>query len=86
MTVFRDSPLIGNCGNSMCVTVTRASAKSAVERNPVKRGLVEQPGDWRWSSFRHYRTAEPGPVEIESQWTADRRNGRIPGLLQLPNE
>ena len=32
--------------------------------------------DWKWSSFRHYAKAEIGPVEIESQWTADRRNGR----------
>jgi hypothetical protein len=22
------------------------------------RGLVEQPADWRWSSFRHYLTGE----------------------------
>jgi putative transposase len=52
-----------------------------VHRNPVKRGLVRCPEDWKWSSFRHYATAEVGPVEIESQWTADRRNGRVPKLL-----
>jgi hypothetical protein len=27
--------------------------------------------------------AEIGPVEIESQWTADRRSGRTPKLLQI---
>ena len=54
-----------------------------VHRNPVKRGLVNNPEDWKWSSFRHYATAEIGPVEIESQWTADRRNGREPKLLSL---
>jgi putative transposase len=54
-----------------------------IHRNPVKRGLVEKPEDWKWSSFRHYATAEIGPVEIESQWTADRRNGRTPKLLQI---
>jgi putative transposase len=33
----------------------------------VQRGLVEKPEDWKWSSFRHYATAEIGAVEIESQ-------------------
>ncbi|MGA8308948.1 MAG: transposase, partial [Terriglobales bacterium] len=44
-----------------------------IHRNPVKRGLVKQPEDWAWSSFRHYLNGEVGPVEIESQWTARRR-------------
>jgi putative transposase len=38
-----------------------------IHRNPVKRGLVQKPEDWEWSSFRHYLTAEIGVVEIESQ-------------------
>ena len=25
-----------------------------MHRNPVRRGLVERPEDWLWSSFRHY--------------------------------
>jgi len=54
-----------------------------IHRNPVKRGLVEKPEDWKWSSFRHYATAEVAPVEIESQWTADRRSGRTPKLLEI---
>ncbi|MGA7752436.1 MAG: hypothetical protein WCB05_06380, partial [Candidatus Sulfotelmatobacter sp.] len=40
---------------------------------PVKRGLVEKPEDWKWSSFVHYATGTEGIVEIESQWTARRR-------------
>ena len=44
-----------------------------MHRNPVKRGLVARPEDWHWSSFRHYATGETGKVEIESQWTARRR-------------
>ncbi len=44
-----------------------------IHRNPVKRGLVARPGDWRWSSFRHYAMGEAGVVEIESQWTARKR-------------
>ncbi|MFI5059705.1 MAG: REP-associated tyrosine transposase [Candidatus Acidiferrales bacterium] len=44
-----------------------------IHRNPVKRGLVERPEDWLWSSFRHYLTGEEGVAEIESHWTASRR-------------
>jgi putative transposase len=44
-----------------------------IHRNPVVRGLVERPEDWAWSSFRHYVTGEVGAVEIESPWTARRR-------------
>jgi len=41
--------------------------------NPVKRGLVKEPQDWPWSSFRHYLTGEASVVEIESNWTARKR-------------
>ena len=41
-----------------------------LHRNPVKRGLVNEAADWRWSSFRHYAFREKGVVEIESEWTA----------------
>ncbi len=44
-----------------------------IHRNPVKRGLVEKPEDWRWSSFRNYATGEEGVVEIESPWTGRKR-------------
>ncbi len=44
-----------------------------MHRNPVKRGLVERPEDWLWSSFRRYATGVEGIIEIESQWTAHRR-------------
>ena len=44
-----------------------------LHRNPVTRGLVAKPENWPWSSFRHYATGEVGTVEIESQWTALRR-------------
>jgi len=39
----------------------------------VQRGLVTRPEDWAWSSGRHYATGEEGAVEIESRWTARRR-------------
>lgn len=44
-----------------------------IHRNPVVRGLAEKPEDWLWSSFRHYATGVVGVVEIESDWTAQRR-------------
>jgi putative transposase len=33
--------------------------------NPVKRGLVASPEQWRWSSYRFYALGEEGPVKIE---------------------
>ncbi len=50
-----------------------------LHRNPVKRGLVEDPGDWKWSSFRHYALREVGIVEIESEWTARDRETKLTG-------
>ena len=44
-----------------------------IHRNPVKRGLVQNPQDWAWSSFRHYVSGVESVVEIESQWTARKR-------------
>jgi putative transposase len=35
-----------------------------IHRNPVKRGLVAEPDQWCWSSFRSYAHAEAGPVRI----------------------
>jgi putative transposase len=35
-----------------------------IHRNPVTRGLVVQPLDWKWSSFHHWKTAEHGTVTI----------------------
>ncbi len=45
-----------------------------MHRNPVKRGLVKDASEWQWSSYPHYATGEVGTVEIESEWTAARRN------------
>lgn len=44
-----------------------------IHRNPVARGLVGSPEDWMWSSFRHYLSGAEGVVEIESPWTARKR-------------
>ena len=53
-----------------------------MHRNPVKRGLVERPEDWAWSSFRHYAAGVEGRVEIESQWSAMRRGNQLPEYLR----
>ena len=56
-----------------------------IHRNPVQRGLVERPEDWKWSSFRHYISGEPGAVEIESEWTArHRERAEIFPTVQTP--
>jgi len=58
-----------------------------IHRNPVKRGLCAAPEDWEWSSFRHYATGCEGRVEIESEWTARRRElaaGRLCPAVALP--
>ena len=44
-----------------------------MHRNPVERGLVTRPEDWTWSSALHYATGKECGVEIESHWTARRR-------------
>ena len=35
-----------------------------MHRNPVKRGLVNEPEQWPWSSFRSYLYGETGPVKV----------------------
>ncbi|HKN19994.1 MAG TPA: transposase [Terracidiphilus sp.] len=51
-----------------------------LHRNPVARGLVTTPEDWKWSSFQHYAAGGAGRVEIESYWTGWRREhgGQLP--------
>ncbi len=59
-----------------------------IHRNPVKAGLCERPEDWEWSSFRHYATGCAGRVEIESEWTARKREraaGKMCPAAELPH-
>ena len=35
-----------------------------MHRNPVKRGLVESPERWAWSSFRWYWYGDVGAVRV----------------------
>ena len=43
-----------------------------MHRNPVKRGLVSEPDQWPWSSFRSYLYGEPGPVRVNDWAVLDR--------------
>jgi putative transposase len=36
--------------------------------NPVKRGLVGHPKEWRWSSHRFYSTGEKGLCAPNPEW------------------
>jgi putative transposase len=59
-----------------------------IHRNPVKQGLCDRPEDWHWSSFRHYATGAEGRVEIESEWTARKREraaGKLCLAVELPH-
>ena len=40
-----------------------------IHRNPVKAGLVAQPEDWQWSSYRHWLDGHLGRVTVESRWS-----------------
>ena len=39
-----------------------------LHRNPLKRGLVREPEEWPWSSYRHYYHREASPVGLDSAW------------------
>ena len=46
--------------------------------NPVKRGLVLEPQQWRWSSYRNYAYGEAGPALVNEQKRAELKI-RVPG-------
>lgn len=50
-------------------TKKRVEKLRYMHRNPVKRGLMESPEEWRWSSYRFYLLQETGPVRVNVGWT-----------------
>ncbi len=52
----------------------RVEKLNYLHENPVTRGLVGFAENWAWSSVRHWLTGAPGVVEVESNWTASRRD------------
>jgi putative transposase len=49
-------------------TKKRAEKLRYIHRNPVQRGLVEAPEQWRWSSYRFYLLDEQGTVRVNQGW------------------
>ena len=49
-------------------TKKRVEKLRYMHRNPVKRGLVASPEQWRWSSYRFYLLDEAGPVSVNVGW------------------
>jgi hypothetical protein len=42
-----------------------------IHANPVRRGLVERPEDWEWSSARWYAGIHPSLIEMDRTLPAD---------------
>jgi REP element-mobilizing transposase RayT len=49
-------------------TKKRVEKLRYMHRNPVVRGLVEAPEQWRWNSYRFYLLDEDGPVRVNEGW------------------
>jgi putative transposase len=49
----------------------RAEKLRYIHHNPVKRGLVLEPQQWPWSSFRHYSYKERGVVLVNEERKAE---------------
>ncbi len=58
-------------------TKKRVEKLRYMHRNPVKRGLVESPEQWRWSSYRFYSLDETGSVKVNIGWSEISFCGRI---------
>ena len=56
-----------------------------MHQNPVVRGLVERPGQWKWSSFRFYACGENGTVKVNdwSWWEAGIASG-VSSAAKIP--
>lgn len=62
-------------------TKKRVEKLRYMHRNPVKRGLVALPEQWRWSSYRFYLLNEAGLVRVTK---GGRRFRSCPQPLNLP--
>jgi hypothetical protein len=51
-----------------------------MHRNPVKRGLVLEPEQWAWSSYRHYAYEERGRVLVNETQPAPMRVRKVEGV------
>jgi len=58
-------------------TKKRVEKLRYMHRNPVKRGLVGSPEQWRWSSYRFYLLGEAGLVGVNVGWTEISFRGQV---------
>jgi putative transposase len=49
-------------------TGKRAEKLGYMHRNPVTRGLVEAPEDWKWSSHHYYASGLLRTVQVGPEW------------------
>ena len=42
-----------------------------IHRNPLKAGLVAQPEEWPWSSYRQYASGLVGKVRVDTKWARE---------------
>jgi putative transposase len=45
--------------------VTLLKTIDYIHHNPVRKGLVKSPGEWKWSSFGDWHENRPGPIRID---------------------
>ena len=57
--------------------IKRVEKLRYMHRNPLKRGLVKSPEQWRWSSYRFYLLGEAGPARVNVGWTQISFRNRI---------
>jgi putative transposase len=48
-----------------------------MHRNPVERGLILEPQQWEWSSYRHYAAGERGIVLVNEEQKAELKIRKI---------
>ena len=48
-----------------------------MHRNPMKRGWVDAPEHWRWSSYRFYLLGEEGLVKVNEGWEEISFRGKV---------
>lgn len=47
--------------------------------NPVRAGLVREPAEWRWSTYRAMAGLEPSPAFVETAWVRELFRSRRKG-------
>lgn len=62
---------------NLWTTKKRVEKLRYMHRNPVKRGLVKSPGQWRWSSYLFYLLGEVGPAEVNVAWSEIASRDRV---------